>query len=174
MYNQTSALILASFILVIPLVGMIKKVEIFDQFLEGGKQAFPIITKIIPAIVGMYVAIGMLRASGFFTLFAKAISPIIEYFSIPAEIIPLALMRPLSGSGSIALLAETINEFGPESIEALTSATILGSTETTFYVVAVYFGALGIRQYRYAVSVGLFADLIGVAASIIICKYLFL
>jgi spore maturation protein B len=174
MYQPTSAIILASIILLIPLIGILKKIEIFDEFLEGGKQAFPIITKIIPAIVGMYVAIGMLRASGFFALFSNAIYPILKYLHISPDIIPLSLMRPLSGSGSIALLAETIEQFGPDSIESLTSATILGSTETTFYVLAVYFGSIGIRQYRYAVSVGLFADLIGVLASIYICRYLFI
>ena len=121
----------------------------------------------------MYVGIGMLRASGFFDVIALILQPAFQHLSISTDIIPLSLMRPISGSGSIALFAETIDRFGPDSIEALTSATILGSTETTFYVIAVYFGAIGIKRYRYAVTVGLLADLAGIIASIAICQLLF-
>lgn len=165
--------ILAAFIVLIPLIGLRQKIDIFDSFLTGGKKGFDVIIKIVPAIVGMYVAIGMLRASGFFEIVTNYLSPLLEQLGIPASILPLMLLRPISGAGTIALFAETIEQYGPNSIDALTSATILGSTETTFYVIAVYFGAIGIRRYRYAIGVGLLADLAGVIASIAVCKMMF-
>ncbi|UTC24644.1 spore maturation protein [Candidatus Comchoanobacter bicostacola] len=169
-----SSLIFASIILFIPLHGLSNRLDIYNSFLNGGRNSFQVVVNIIPTIVGMYVAIGMLRASGFFDFLEIQLDPFLSLFNIPAAIVPLIIMRPLSGSGSIALLAETIQYFGPDSIEAITAATILGSTETTFYVVSVYFGAVGVKHYRYSVAIGLLADLAGIISAIVVCKYLFL
>ena len=166
-----STFIFSGIILGIPLVGLIKRIAIFESFLEGGRHGFDIIIKIVPFIVGMFVAIGMVQASGAFTVMNKYLGPILNQVGFPSELLPLALIRPVSGSGSIAMLADTIEQYGPDSFLAQASATILGSTETTFYVIAIYFGAIGIKQYRHAITVGLLADLAGIIASIAVCRY---
>ena len=169
-----SSLIFASIVLFIPLHGLSNRIDIYSSFLSGGRNSFQVIINIIPTIVGMYVAIGMLRASGFFGFLEVQLEPMLSVLGIPVALVPLIIMRPLSGSGSIALLAETIQYFGPDSIEAITAATIIGSTETTFYVVSVYFGAVNIKHYRYSVAIGLLADLAGIISAIMVCKYLFI
>lgn len=173
MITYISSLLFAFVILGIPLYGLLKRVELFESFIAGGKNGFDIIIKITPFVVGMYVAIGMLQTSGFFTLLASLLAPVLSFIGMSEELLPLALMRPVSGSGSVAILSEIIRTKGPDSLPALTASTILGSTETTIYVIAVYFGAVRVKHYRYALSVGLIADLAGVISSILICKWLF-
>lgn len=157
----------------IPVMGYIKKVKVYDAFIEGGKEGFTLVIKLIPYLVAMLTAIGMLRASGAFDLMARILSPVLHYFHIPASVVPLMLMRPFSGSASNAILADVVQHTGGNSFDAFLAATMMGSTETTFYVIAVYFGAVGIRQTRYAAQVGLLADAAGLIASIIICRLLF-
>jgi spore maturation protein B len=173
MIAQISALIFSIILIAIPLMGLKRKVAIFESFVEGGKDGFEVVIKIIPFIVGMYVAIGMLRTSGFFDLATSFLSPLFGLIHFPPEILPLALLRPITGSGSIAILTDIISQHGPDSLIARTAATILGSTETTFYVVTVYFGAVSIKRYRHAIATGLIADLAGIVTSIIVCKLMF-
>lgn len=168
-----SNFVFLSFVLGIPLYGAFKKVNVFDAFIDGAKEGPVILLKLIPYLIAMMVAVGMMRASGLFELLGLWLSPFLKVLGIPSELLPLALVRPFSGAASTGIMAELIHEHGGDSLISKTAATIMGSTETTFYVIAVYFGAIGIKKTRYAIPAGLLADLAGVIASIWICHYLF-
>lgn len=171
--NQFSNWIFLAFVAGIPLYGVLKKINVFDAFVTGAKQGFETSVSIIPYLLAMMVAIGMLRASGFFELLNALLAPALSALGMPTELLPLALIRPFSGSASTGVMAELIHEHGGNSFIAKTAATMMGSTETTFYVIAVYFGAVGIRRTRHAIPAGLLADFAGVIASVIVCRYLF-
>lgn len=162
-----------AFIVGIPLFGVIKKLDTFDAFITGAKQGFEISVSLIPYLIAMLVAIGMLRASGFFELANHYLSPFLASIGMPPELLPLALIRPFSGSASTGVMAELIHTYGGDSLIAKTAATMMGSTETTFYVIAVYFGSIGIRRTRHAIPAGLLADAAGIIASVFVCRYLF-
>ena len=149
---------------------MARGLKVYDEFVEGAKEGFGVILKIIPFLVTMLVAIGMFKGAGGIDLLTRALRPILSPLNFPPDLLPLALMRPLSGSGTLALLTDVVHRLGPENIVSLMAATIYGSTETTFYVAAVYFGAVGVKQTRHAIPAGLLADLTGVIASVIICR----
>jgi spore maturation protein B len=172
--NQFSNWILLAFVVGIPLYGAIKKIDVFDAFIVGAKQGFDTSVSIIPYLIAMMVAIGMLRASGFFELLFTLLAPLLSAIGMPPELLPLALIRPFSGSAATGVMAELIHEHGGNSFIAKTAATLMGSTETTFYVIAVYFGAVNIRRTRHAIPAGLLADLAGIIATVFICRYLFL
>lgn len=171
--NQLSNWIFLAFIVGIPLYGTIKKINVFDVFVTGAKQGFETSVTIIPYLIAMIVAIGMLRASGFFELLAKLLAPALTAIGMPTELVPLALVRPFSGAASTGLMADIIHQHGGNSLISKTAATMMGSTETTFYVIALYFGSVGIKYTRYAIPAGLLADLAGVIASVVVCRYLF-
>ena len=171
--QHISSCIFLIFIIGIPLHGMYKKLNVFDVFVEGGKEGFEVVVNIIPYLVGMLVAIGMLRASGFFDSLTIFLSPFLDKIGIPSEIIPLAFVRPFFGSASNGIMAELIHVHGGDSFIAKLAATMMGSTETTLYVVAVYFGAVGVRRTRYAIHAGLIADLTGMIAAVIVCRWFF-
>lgn len=173
MANQASNALFLLFIAGIPMYAAIKKVNVFDAFVIGAKQGFEISVSIIPYLVAMMVAIGMLRASGFFQLMSEVLAPALESIGMPAELLPLALVRPFSGSASTGVMAELIHQHGGDSMIAKMAATMMGSTETTFYVIAVYFGSIGIRRTRHAIPAGLLADLAGIVASVVVCRVLF-
>ena len=157
----------------IPLYGMLRKVNVYDCFVDGAKDGFTIVIKIIPYLVAILVAIGMFRASGAMQLIASQIQPLLHWLGIPTEVLTLAIMRPFSGSGSNAILADIIHHYGPNSFAAKTAATMMGSTETTFYVLAVYFGSVAIKRTRQAIPAGLIADFTGVVAAIVVCHFFF-
>ena len=161
------------FIVGIPFYGAIKKLDTFDVFVDGAKQGFEISVNLIPYLIAMLVAIGMLRASGFFQLLNYCLAPLLKAIGMPVELLPLALIRPFSGSAATGVMAELMKTFGGDSLIAKTAATMMGSTETTFYVIAVYFGSVSIRRTRHAIPAGLLADLAGVVSSVIVCRYLF-
>lgn len=171
--NIFSNALLLFFIAGIPLYGFYKKLPVFDLFVDGAKQGFETVIRIVPYLIAMLVAIGMLRASGFFELMAQVLSPLLSAIGMPAELLPLALARPFSGSAANGVMAELIHENGGDSLIAKTAATMMGSTETTFYVIAVYFGAIGIKKTRYAIAAGLLADAAGVIAAVLICRWVF-
>ncbi|CAM2924158.1 spore maturation protein [Legionella worsleiensis] len=171
--HQFSNWMFLFFIVGIPLYAAIRKVNVFDAFIIGAKQGFDTSISIIPYLIAMMVAIGMLRASGFFDLLNQLLAPLMSKIGMPPEVLPLALIRPFSGSASVGIMAELIHQYGGDSLIAKTAATMMGSTETTFYVIAVYFGSVGIRRTRHAIPVGLLADFSGVIASVLICRYLF-
>ena len=172
--NQISNWLFLAFVVGIPLYGSIKKLNVFDAFITGAKQGFETSVSIIPYLVAMIVAIGMLRASGFFELLYALLAPLLSAIGMPSELLPLALIRPFSGSAATGVMAELIHQHGGNSFIAKTAATMMGSTETTFYVIAVYFGAVSIQRTRHAIPAGLLADLAGIIASVLICRYLFL
>jgi len=158
----------------IPFYGLVfKKVKVYETFVEGAKDGFTIAVRIIPYLVAILVAIGMFRASGALDLLLNFLSPGLTLIGFPPENLPLALMRPLSGSGSLGLLTDLVNAHGPDSLIAKIGATMFGSTETTFYVLAVYFGSVGIRKTRHALVAGLFADAVGVLSAVYICQFFF-
>lgn len=171
--NQFSNSMFLLFIVGIPIYAACKKVNVFDAFVIGAKKGFETSVSIIPYLVAMMVAIGMLRASGFFDLINHYLAPMLNWVGMPSEVLPLALIRPFSGSASTGVMAELIHQYGGDSLIAKIAATMMGSTETTFYVIAVYFGSIGIRRTRHAIPVGLLADLSGVIASVLVCRYLF-
>ena len=156
-----------------PLYAAAKRVPVYEEFVEGAKEGFQVAIRIIPFLVAILVAVGMFRAAGGVDLLARLLSPIFEPLRFPPELLPLVLMRPLSGSGSNGIFAELVKAHGPDSLIAKMGATVMGSTETTFYVIAVYFGSVAIRRTRHAVPAGLIADLAGVIASVVICNLVF-
>jgi len=171
--NQLSNLLFLLFVVGIPFYGVVKKINVFDAFIVGAKEGFEISVSLIPYLVAMLVAIGMLRASGFFELLSRALAPVLSAIGMPADLLPLALIRPFSGSAANGIMADLMHQYGGNSFIAKTAATMMGSTETTFFVIAVYFGAVNIRHTRHAIPAGLLADLAGIIASLCICHYLF-
>ncbi len=168
-----SVFILPLLIVAIPLYGLIRKVKVYEEFVVGAKEGFEIGVRIIPYLVGILFAIGMFRASGAMDWIIAGIDPILSMIGFPAEVLPMAIMRSLTSSGSVGILADLILVHGEDSILVKMAATMFGSTETTFYVIAVYFGAVGVRNSRYAIKAGLFADLSAAFASVYICYLLF-
>jgi len=161
-------------LLVIPILGFAKKVKVYEAFVDGAKEGFHVAVRIIPYLVAILVAIGMFRASGAMDFFVKLLSPLTNLVGMPAETLPVALMRPLSGSGTLGLVTELMNQFGPDSFIGRLASTMFGSTETTFYVLAVYFGSVGIRRTRHAVAAGLVGDITGLLVAVLICRVVFL
>ncbi|NLY86785.1 MAG: spore maturation protein [Tissierellia bacterium] len=153
--------------------GMKRKINVYMSFTDGAKEGFTTALRIIPSFVAMLVAIGVFRESGAMDLFISAFSPIIEIFNIPKEIVPMIIMRPLSGSGAQGIMSELAASFGPESLVARTSAVMMGSSETTLYVLAIYFGSISIKKQRHALAAGLIADAVGFISAIYISKLFF-
>ncbi len=153
--------------------GFIKKVKVYEQFVEGAKEGFNIAVKIIPYLVAMLFAIGVFRAGGAMDWLIKILKPFTDLIGMPAEALPMALMRPLSGSGSLGIMSEIISVHGPDSFLGIMVSTFYGSTETTFYVLALYFGAVNIKRTRHALPAGLVADVAGILAAVFIVRLLF-
>ncbi|HEX6099885.1 MAG TPA: spore maturation protein [Thermoanaerobaculia bacterium] len=160
-------------LVVIPLIGMIRKVKVYDVFVDGAKEGFDVAIKIIPFLVGILVAIGMFRASGAMELLTASLQPVMNATGFPAELMPLAILRTLTGSGSLAFTTDLIKTHGPDSVIARMAATMYGSSETTFYVLAVYFGAVSVKKTRHAVPAALIGDLVAAIATVAVCYWLF-
>ena len=153
--------------------GVVKKVKVYEVFVEGAKDGFNVAIRIIPYLVAMLAAIGIFRASGAMELLISVLAPVTALIGMPPETLPMALMRPLSGSGSLGIMTELMKVHGPDSLIGIMASTMYGSSETTFYVLAVYFGAVNIRNTRHAVPTGLIADLAGMLAAVWIVNLLF-
>ena len=151
--------------------GLARGVRIYEAVTEGAKQGFDIAIRIIPFLVAILVAIRMFRASGAMELLTSVLNPITRLIGMPGEVLPMALVRPLSGSGAFGVMAEIV-EAAPDSYEAFVASTLMGSTETTFYVLAVYFGAVGVNRIRHALLAGLCADVTGVVVASLTCRLL--
>jgi spore maturation protein B len=156
-----------------PLYAILRRVRIYEEFVDGAKEGFEVAIRIIPYLVAILVAIGMFRAAGGIDLLSKGLNPLIQAVGFPSDLLPMVLMRPLSGSGTLGMFAELVKHAGPDSLVSRMGGTIYGSTETTLYVLAVYFGAVGIKRTRYALLAGLTADAVGVIASVIVCRLVF-
>ncbi|MBN9691081.1 MAG: nucleoside recognition protein [Verrucomicrobia bacterium] len=154
-----------------PLYAALHRLPVYEEFIEGAKEGFPVALKIIPFLVGMLVAIGFLRGAGVIEVLTRWTAPVLAQLGIPSELLPLALLRPLTGSGSLAALGDLIQQQGPDSLVARMGGTLFGSTETTFYVIAVYFGSVGIQRVRHALWAGLIADAAGILAAVHICRW---
>ncbi|MFR1671971.1 MAG: spore maturation protein [Candidatus Gastranaerophilaceae bacterium] len=171
--NIISLWSLPAIILIILTMGLFKKVPLYETFTDGAKDGFKVAVNIIPYLVAIIVAISMFRASGIIEMIAEALKPFLAYFKVPADTIPIMLVRSLSGSAALGVFSDVANNAGPEAYATKLSAIMVGSSETTFYVLAVYFGAVGISKLRYALIVGLLADFIGIIAAIAVCNWMF-
>ncbi len=169
----TSNAILFSFIGAIPLVAWLKKIDVFATFTEGAEEGFHIAVKIIPYWVGFWVAMNMFRAAGGFAALETLLSPLLNCLGFPLPLLPLTLIRPFSGSASNSILADIAHTYGGQAKVSHMAATMMGSTETTFYVVMVYFAAVGISRTRHAIPAGLIADATGVIAAIMVTHWFY-
>jgi len=168
--NYLSATAVPLTILLIIVNGILEKNKVFDTFLSGAKEGIEIVFKIFPTLIGLFLAIGALRSSGIIDLFTNFLLPLLDIFKIPAQIMPLALLRPISGSASMAVATDIMTKFGVDSNIGLIASTIMGSTETTFYTIAIYTSSVGIKKIRFVLAAALIADLVGILTSIIICN----
>lgn len=160
-------------LLVIPVYGFIKKVPVYEAFVEGAEEGFHTAVRIIPFLVGMMVAISVFRASGAMNYVCQILRPLTSALGAPAEILPLGIMRPLSGTGVLGMATELMKVYGPDSFIGRLASVMQGTTDTTFFVLTIYFGSVGIKKFRYSIITGLTADITGFIASIYICNLLF-
>lgn len=160
-------------LLFVPFVAMLRGVPVFEVFVEGAGDGFATAIKIIPYLVGMLVAINIFRASGAMEVMVQALSPALNLVGFPAEVLPHAIMRPLSGGAALGIATNLITVYGPDSFIGRLASTMQGSTDTTFYVLTLYFGSVGISRYRYSVFSGLAADFTTLAASLFIVQKIF-
>ena len=160
-------------LLLVPLIAFLRGVKVFETFVEGAEQGFKTAIKTIPFLVAMLVAISIFRASGAMELLIGFLSPMLDKAGVPSEILPHAVMRPLSGGAALGIATDIIKHHGPDSFIGRLVSTMQGSSDTTFYVLTLYFGSVGIKKYRYAIISGLVADFTTLAASILICKIMF-
>jgi len=168
-----SIVAIPALILFVVIVGIVKKVKIYEVFVEGAKEGFTIGVRIIPYLVAMLVAIGIFRAGGAMEILSSILAPVTKLIGMPPEALPMALVRPLSGSGALGVMSEIINSHGPDSLVGRLVSVMMGSSETTFYVLAVYFGAVGITRTRQAVPAGIIADIVSVLASVLVVRLVF-
>lgn len=171
--NYISIIAMPLVILLIVVKALKEKISVFDIFLKGATEGVEISFRIFPTLVGLFVAIGMLRSSGILDFITKLISPALAYMRFPAEIVPLALLRPISGSASIAVATDIITQNGVDSFVGILAAIIMGSTETTLYTIAVYTSSVKIKNTRGVVIASLAADVTGIIVSLIICRIIF-
>lgn len=168
-----SNLIIPLMVLFIIIYGIKKKVNIYDEFLTGSTESFGMILKIFPPLLAMILGINIFLKSGLLLTLTNILEPLFSIIKVPIEVFPMMIMRPISGTSSLAILNNLFETFGPDSIIGILGSIIQGSTDTTFYVITLYFGSIGIKKIRYALWAGLFADLIGITASIIITNIFF-
>ncbi|KGA98555.1 spore maturation protein [Alkalihalobacillus alcalophilus ATCC 27647 = CGMCC 1.3604] len=155
------------------LYGTFKKVPTYETFVEGAKDGFGLAISIIPFLVGMLVAISVFRASGAMDFIVDLLKPLLSFIGVPAEVVPLAMIRPISGTGALGMTTDLIATYGPDSFIGRLAATMQGSTDTTLYILTVYFGAVGIKKMGDALKVGLLADIVGLIAAIVVVTLVF-
>ena len=173
MFEKISLAILPVIILVILTAGILKKVPVYEEFVEGAKDGFKVSITIIPYLVALIVAIAMFRESGALDWISGLFGFVLEKFSIPADIIPIMFTRSLSGSATLGLFSELASANGANSFVTMLAAIMVGSSETTFYVLSVYFGSVGIKKFRYAILTGIIADITGIVLAIWAAKLFF-
>ena len=170
--NYISSAAIPIVMLLIIVYGLLEKNKVYDTFVEGSKEGIEVVFNIFPTLIGVFVAVGALRSSGILDLIINLISPITNLLKIPSEIMPLALVRPISGSASTAVATDIMTKFGVDSKIGLIAATIMGSTETTFYTIAIYTSCVGIKKIRFVLAAALIADFVGMLFSVIIWGFL--
>lgn len=172
-FDIISLWILPSIIMFVIVFGLIKKIPVYEAFIDGAKEGFNTGVRIIPYLVAIMVAVGMFRASGALDIMGKEFKSILDYLHFPVDTVPLAIIRPLSGSGALGIFSEIAQNYGGNHPITLTAAVMIGCSETTFYVLSVYFGAVGIKKFRHALPVGIIADLAGLVAALWLSNMLF-
>jgi len=168
-----SAFVIPVILIGFPLYGLYKRVPVYETFVEGAKEGFGVAVRIIPYLVAILFAIGMFRASGAMEALITLLNPVLGPIGFPAEVLPMAIIRPLTGSGSAGLVADMVARYGEDSLFVKMAAVMFGSTETTFYVVAVYFGAVNIKRTRHAIPAGLTADIAAMLFAVWVVRLLF-
>jgi spore maturation protein SpmA len=171
--NAISLLSIPLLLSAIPLYAALRRVKIYEEFVDGAREGFDVAIRIIPYLVAMLVAVGMFRAAGGIDMLSHVLAPVLNLVGFPTDLLPMVLVRPLSGSGSLGFFTELVKQFGPDSLISRMGGTIYGSTETTFYVLAVYFGAVGIKRTRHALLAGLTADFVSVVVAVAVCRIMF-
>ena len=170
--RMVSSLVVPGFVCLVLLYGLFQKKDVYQLFLEGAKEGIKTSVSIIPALVGIMTAIAMLRASGAIELLAGWMAPIFSFIGMPADVLPLAILRPVSGSASLGIVGEIFNKFGADSYQGRLASVMMGSTETTFYTVAVYFGVTRVKNLRHTLKSALIADFVSVVVSMIAVRLL--
>ncbi len=168
-----SVFVIPVIIIGFPLYGLYRRVPVYEEFVTGAREGFQVAVNIIPYLVAILFAVAMFRASGAMDFFVEALRPLLSPLGIPPEVLPMAITRPLTGSGSAGIMLDLINRYGADSLIVKTAATMFGSTETTFYVVAVYFGAVNVKKTRHAIPAGLSADFAAMLLAVYVVRWLF-
>lgn len=171
--SYLSIMIIPVLISIILIYGIYKKTPCYEVFVDGAKEGLFVAIKILPYLIAIIVSISMFRASGVIEILSNLLSKPLHYFNIPTETLPIMITRSMSGSATLGILSDIVNTTGADSYASKLGAVIVGSSETTFYVLAVYFGAVGIKKIRFALLAGLMADLFGIIAAIFVCRYFF-
>ena len=170
--NYVSVIAMPTIILIIIALSFLEKNKVFDIFLDGAKEGIRIVYSIFPTLVGLFVAVGALRSSGILDLIINFFSPIIEFAKIPREIMPLTILRPISGSAAMAVATDIMNNYGVDSKIGQIASVVMGSTETTVYTIAVYTSCIKIKNTRGVLIAALIADIVGMLVSVVICNIL--
>lgn len=166
--NYISIVAVPAILVIIIIYGLIDKKKIYDLFVDGAKEGMSVVIKIFPTLLGIFLAVGTLRSSGLLDVFTNVLSIITNKIGFPSEVIPLVLLRPISGSASLAVATDIMSTYGVDSRIGLIASTIMGSTETTFYTIAVYTSSIGVKKIRFVLAAALFADFVGVITSAIV------
>lgn len=169
-----SAWLIPALILVVLVWGIAKKIPVYETFIDGAKDGLKVSVDILPYLIAIIAAVSMLRASGFFEIAQQLLGGLLTWLKIPVDVLPVMFIRSLSGSAVLGLFSEIAHNFGPDSYVTKLTAIMVGSSETTFYVLAVYFGAVGVKKFRHALLAGILADIIGIVTAIAVARWLFL
>jgi len=170
--NYISSIAVPITIFLITIYGFMEKKKVFDMFLDGAKEGLKVVVKIFPTLIGLFIAINLLRSSGILDMIINLMKPILNLMKFPKEIMPLSMLRPISGSASMAVAVDIMKTYGVDSVIGLITSTIMGSTETTVYTIAVYTSAVGIKKTRFVLLAGLIADVVGMLSAVVICRFL--
>lgn len=168
-----SAVAIPLVFIIILAAGLYRRVDVFDTFVEGARTGISTVLRIMPTLVGLMVSIGVFRSSGALDILVHTLRPVAGFAGIPPEVLPLAILRPVSGSASLAMMTDIIKEYGADSAAGRIASTMMGSTETTFYTVTVYFGAIGIKDIKYTIAAALVADAVSILCSVWAVQLLF-
>lgn len=168
-----SVFVIPAIIIGFPLYGLARRVPVYEEFIAGAREGFQVAVNIIPYLVAILFAVAMFRASGAMEFLVEGLRPLLAPLGVPPEVLPMVITRPLTGSGSAGIMLDLINTYGPDSLIVKIAATMFGSTETTFYVIAVYFGAINVRKTRHAVAAGLIADISAMILAVVVVKWMF-
>lgn len=171
--NYLSNIAMPFMIFIIVIYGLIERNKVFDTFLDGAKEGLEIVFNIFPTLIGIFLAIGAVRSSGIIDALVNFLNPVLKIIEFPSEVMPLAILRPISGSGSMAIATDIMKNFGVDSNIGLIASVIMGSTETTLYTIAIYTSSVGIKKTRNIIIPALIADIVGMVVSVVVCRLVF-